>query len=554
MNYIYKYNSKIQNGEIITSKKVKTVYNALTQDLKSKKKWIYDSRRADHVIYFIEHFCKHSKGKWANKSVKLELWQKAFISAIFGVINKKTKKRRFTEAILIVAKKNGKSLIASALSLYMLMADGEGGAEVYSVATKRDQAKIVYNESVSMVKKSPVLFKNIKIRVGGLYFEKMDSIYRPLSSDSSTEDGLNIHCATCDEIHAWKTRDLYDIVENGVSAREEPLILLITTAGTEREGLYDIKYDEIENYINNLKDKDAFIDEKIFPVVYELDSKSEWDNPDNWIKANPNLSISKKYEYLERKVANAKENPLNLKNVLTKEFNMRETSTEVWLSFEDIDNPATFDIHSLPDTYGFSGSDLSRTTDLTSACVLFRIPNNPIIYVKSMYWIPEYLLLKRAKEDHIPYDIWYEKGYVRTCNGNNIDYDDVVNWFLEVQDNMGIYLYQHNYDSWNSLSFIKSMDNCFGKISEPVIQGKKTLSNPMRLLGADLCSKNINYDNNPITRWCLTNVRADIDKNDNIQPAKTSNPRRRIDGFASMLNAYVGYVNNKDDYLRLINK
>ena len=119
---------------------------------------------------------------------------------------------------------------------------------------------------------------------------------------------------------------------------------------------------------------------------------------------------------------------------------------------------------------------------------------------------------------------------------------------------MGIYLYQHNYDSWNSLSFIKSMDNCFGKISEPVIQGKKTLSNPMRLLGADLCSKNINYDNNPITRWCLTNVRADIDKNDNIQPAKTSNPRRRIDGFASMLNAYVGYVNNKDDYLRLINK
>ena len=366
MNYIYKYNSKIQNGEIITSKKVKAVYNALTQDLKSKKKWIYDSRRADHVIYFIEHFCKHSKGKWANKSVKLELWQKAFISAIFGVINKKTKKRRFTEAILIVAKKNGKSLIASALSLYMLMADGEGGAEVYSVATKRDQAKIVYNESVSMVKKSPVLFKNIKIRVGGLHFEKMDSIYRPLSSDSSTEDGLNIHCATCDEIHAWKTRDLYDIVENGVSAREEPLILLITTAGTEREGLYDIKYDEIENYINNLKDKDAFIDEKIFPVVYELDSKSEWDNPDNWIKANPNLSISKKYEYLERKVSNAKENPLNLKNVLTKEFNMRETSTEVWLSFEEIDNSATFDIYSLPDTYGFGGSDLSRTTDLTS--------------------------------------------------------------------------------------------------------------------------------------------------------------------------------------------
>jgi len=554
MNYIYKYNSKIQKGEIVTSKKVKAVYNALTKDLKSRKKWIYDERKANHVIFFIEKFCKHSKGKWANTPVKLELWQKAFISAIFGVVNKKTHKRRFTEAILIVAKKNGKSLIASALSLYMLMADGEGGAEVYSVATKRDQAKIVYNESVSMVKKSPVLYKNIKIRVGGLHFEKMDSVYRPLSSDSSTEDGLNIHCATCDEIHAWKTRDLYDIVENGVSAREEPLILLITTAGTEREGLYDIKYDEIENYINNLNNDTAFIDEKVFPVVYELDSRSEWENPKMWIKANPNLKISKKYEYLERKVANAKENPLNLKNVLTKEFNIRETSTEVWLSFDDIDNREIFDIYSFPDTYGFAGSDLSRTTDLTSACVLFRIPESPILYVKTMYWIPENLLLKRSREDKIPYDIWFEQGLIKTCKGNNIDCDDVVNWFIEVQNSMGIYLYSHHYDSWNSMSFIKKMDECFGNISKPVIQGKKTLSNPMRLLGADLCSKKINYNNNPITKWCLTNVRADIDKNDNIQPAKTSNPRRRIDGFASMLNAYVGYVDNKDDYLRLVDR
>lgn len=554
MNYIFEYNEKIQSGEILTSKKVKAVYKALCNDLKKQDKWVFDERKAQHAILFIESFCKHSKGKWANQPVLLELWQKALVSAIFGVVNKTTHKRRFREALLVVAKKNGKSLLASAILLYMLVADGEGGAECYSVATKKEQAKIIFTEAERMVKKSPALKKHIKNRINLLSFEKTNSIARPLSSDSNTEDGLNIHCAECDEIHAWQTDELYNIVADGISAREEPLLLLTTTAGFVREGLYDKKYDEAVNVINGYDDENGIKDDALLPVIYELDERSEWEKPDAWIKANPNLGISKSIEYLNRKVEQAKANSLNLKNVLTKEFNIRETSTEVWLTYEEAVNTATFDLKELKPDYGIAGADLSKCVDLTSACILFAVPNREELFALSMYWLPSELLENRSREDKIPYDKWYEQGYLRVSNGNKVDYDDVVKWFAEVQNEYGLYIYQHGYDAWSSPSYIKTFTDTFGNISTPVIQGKKTLSDPMNQLGADLKSKRINYNNNPITRWCLTNVRADIDKNNNIQPAKGNNQRRRIDGFAAMLDAYVIYTNEKSEYLNLIDK
>lgn len=552
-NPIFEYNEKIQSGEIVACQKIKTVYKALVRDITDvNSKWAYDEVKANHPIFFIEKFCKHSKGKFANQPVVLELWEKAFISALFGVVDKKTGLRRFSEALLIVGKKNGKSLIDSALSLYMLSADGEGGAECYSAATKRDQAKIVYTEAEKMVKKSPILKASIKSRVNCLSYDKADSVFKPLSSDSDTEDGLNIHFAVCDEIHAWKTPDLYNIIADGVSAREQPIILLSTTAGFVREGLYDLKYDEATNIINGYFDDKGYKDSSILPIIYELDKKSEWTNPEMWIKANPNLGVSKKYEYLERKVNQAKENPLKQKNVLTKEFNIRETSSEVWLSFDDIDNTEKFNLLELKPKYFIGGTDLSKTTDLTSACALFMLPDDNRIYAESMYWLPSELLEARTKEDKIPYDMWHDMGLLRISNGNKVNYDDVVDWYLELQNEYGIYLYQHGYDSWSSTSFIQKMNDNFGNISVPIIQGKKTLSNPMNMLGAELKSKNIIYNNNPITKWCLTNVRADIDKNENIQPAKTSNPRRRIDGFAAMLNAYVCLIDSKTEYMNLI--
>ncbi len=552
-NPIFEYQQKIESGEIVACQKVKTVYKALVNELKSGEKWCYDERRAEHAIYFIEHFCCHSKGEWKGKPVKLELWQSALTAAMFGVVDARTGLRRFKEVLLIIAKKNGKSLLASAISLYLLTADGEGGAEIYSAATKREQARIVWQEARNMVKQSPALKKRVKCLVNSMRYDKMFSTYRMLSSDSASEDGLNIYGAVCDEIHAWKTKELYDIIANGISARREPLVLTTTTAGFEREGLYDLKYSLAENILNGYSSGD-YRDDSVLPVIYELDSRSEWDNPECWIKANPNLGVSKSREHIEKLVHRAKNEPLELKNLMTKDFNIRETSTEVWLSFEELDNDATFDITEIKPDYAFGGTDLSKTTDLTSACLLFMLPGRNEIFVESMYWLPSELLEKRTREDQIPYETWYEQGLLRLSSGNKVDYDDVIAWYEEMQNDYGIYLYQHRYDSWSSTAFIKGMNNSFGDISVPVIQGKKTLSNPMSQLGNDLRSKRINYNNNSITRWCLTNVRADVDKNGNIQPAKTSNQRRRIDGFAAMLNAYVGMVEEGSDYLRLINK
>lgn len=556
MNYIIEYNKLILSGQEVVSKKVSKIYQYLTDICtgKIKSEYIYDEFRANHAIDFIEKFCKHSKGEWANKPVLLELWQKAFIAATFGIINKETNTRRFKEALLIVGKKNGKSLMASGITNYMFIADGEGGAECYSVATKKEQAKIIWQEAKNMIQKSPDLNKRVRCLVNSLCYDKTNSVFKALSSDSKTEDGLNIYCACCDEIHAWKGIDLYNIVADGVSARKEPLILITTTAGFEREGVYDLKYQEATNLINGLYDDNGYKDDAFLPVIYELDNRDEWQSSECWKKANPNLGISKKIDYLERKVNNAQGNLINLKNVLTKEFNIPETSSEVWLSYEDIYNPVTFDIAELKPTYGIGGADLSSTTDLTSASILFRIPNNETLYFTSMYWLPSELLERRSKEDKIPYNIWYEKGLLRVSNGNKVDYEDVVDWFCEIQNDYGLYIYSHGYDSWSAQTFVKRMNDNFGEIGHPVIQGKKTLSSPMKQLGAEFRSKKVNYNNNPITKWCLTNVRADVDKNDNIQPAKTSNPRRRIDGFAAMLNAYVKYLDDEDDYIRLINR
>ena len=553
---IIEYNKLIETKKIVVCKKVAKVYKYLsgiiTGDIKSD--YYYDEIRANHAIDFIEKYCKHSKGRWANKPVILELWQKAFITAIFGIINKKTGFRRFKEALLIVAKKNGKSLLASGIANYMLIADGEGGAECYSVATKKEQAKIIWTESKNMIQKSPDLKRRVRCLTNVLAYDKTNSTFKPLSSDSNTEDGLNIYLAECDEIHAWKGTDLYNIVADGISARDEPLILITTTAGFIREGAYDVKYDEAEKVINSyFDDNSGYKDDAFLPVIYELDDRNEWTDEGSWVKANPNLGISKQYDYLKRKVDVATGNPINRKNVLTKEFNIPETSSEVWLDYDDIKNPVTFDLAELKPDYGIGGADLSATTDLTSASILFQVPDDETLYFHTMYWLPSDLLEIRKREDKIPYDIWLEQGYLRISNGNKVDYDDVVGWFEEIQNDYGLYIYQHGYDGWSAQAYIKKMSDTFGDIGRAVRQGKQTLSGPMKSLGAELRSKKVNYNNNPITKWCLSNVKVDIDKNDNIQPMKVTS-RRRIDGFAGMLDAYVVYLDERDDYQRLIKR
>ena len=518
------YYKRICDGSEVVGDKVRRTYKKLVYDLDHPGEYHYSPRRAKHIIEFFENYCHHSKGKAGGQIVVLELWEKALLAAIFGFVDDEGL-RKYQRAVLIVGKKNGKSLLASGVGTYMLIGDGEAGPEVYSVATKQDQAKIIWEESKRMVNKSPVLRKRIKPLVAKLSSEEFNAgVFRPLASDTSTLDGLNIHCALMDEIHQWKNgKALYDIIADGVAAREQPLVFITSTAGTVRDDIYDDIYDQCERIINGYDDPNGYRDERTIAFVYELDKRAEWMEEKCWKKANPGLGTIKNLDTLRHEVEKAKQDPMLVKNLVCKQFNIRETTSEAWLTFEQLDNRETFDITALKPRYGIIGADLSSCIDLTCATMIFQVRGDERIYVEQMYWIPQDNLQKRIHEDKIPYDIWIEQGWCRTSPGNKIDYHLLVEWFKEQQEQKDIYIWRGGYDSWSAKYFVDDLENEFGKgIMEPVIQGKKTLSAPMKSLGADL-------------------IQGYVDKNDNIQPAKVNEGKttRRIDGLASLLDAYV---------------
>ena len=551
---IVEYQQAIQSGAVTVSDKVRRLYRHLVKKMQDTGgRYVYDAAKAGRAVEFIQRFCKHSKGKWAGHPVMLELWQKALVCALFGFVDRETGKRQYRELLLIVARKNGKSTLAAAIGVYLLIADGEPGPEIYSAATKRDQAKIIWSEAVKMIKKSPALNRRCKCLVSKIRCNINDGVFAPLASDTNNQDGLNIHGALIDELHAIKDKNTYDVLVDGMSAREQPLCIITSTAGVVRDNIFDLKYDEGAKIVAGYGDPEGYHDETILPVMYELDKRSEWVKPSCWQKANPALGTIKDVEQLQVKVARAKSNPIYVKNLLCKDFNVRETASAAFMTFEQLNNDATFDIDALKPRYAIGGVDLSATTDLTCATLLFRVAGDDTIYVRQMYWIPEDLLEKHVHEDKVPYDIWQKRGFVRTSPGNSIDYRLLVEWFEEQQTEHDVYLYRVGYDSWSAKYFVQNMTDTFGEaVMVPVIQGKKTLSGPMKSLSALLGAKKVNYGNNPVLKWCMANVCVDVDRNGNIQPTKGISPKKRIDGFAALLDAFVVYEDTKDDYENLL--
>lgn len=543
-NYILEYWQEMKEGRVIVSKRIYKQYEKLIEDMNYHPKYVYDERKAERPIQFIESFCRHSKGELAGKPLKLALFQKAYISALFGFIDKETGHRRYTESFFFVGRKNGKTTMLSAIALYMMIADGESGAEIYSVASKKDQANILFDQSHEMIMQSPDLNRNIRKRKADLYFPHNFSKMQSLGKNSNSLDGLNAHLVVIDELHSIQDRNLYEVMKQSQSARTQPLLIMITTAGTHRGTIFDDLYEYACNVVDG-----QFKDDNFLPMMYELDAKEEYKNPKCWQKANPSLHISKKVEDLERKVSRAKNNPNDLTGILTKDFNIRETTNKAWLTFDDINNTDTFDLSQFKGSYAIGGADLSITTDLSCATLLFVDPQTEQRYIHQMYWLPEDNLRKRVDEDKIPYDKWHEQGLLRLCSGNTIDYSDITEWFKEMLNEYDITPLWIYYDNYSARYWVDEMEaNGFKMIRTP--QGAKTLSLPMQNLGADLQKKKINYNNHPILKWCLTNTGIETDRNGNIVPVKNQSPKRRIDGTASMLDAYVGLFDNYESFLR----
>lgn len=547
MNYITEYYDKISTGKITTSKRVLHIYQQLIADMNNSScRYVFNEHLAVRPIEFIEKFCKHSKGEWAGKPLKLMLFQKAFISALFGFVDKETGLRRFREAFLYMARKNSKTTMLAAIALYCLIADNEPGAEVYCAATKKAQARILFDETLNMIRQSPELSRVLKKRKADLFFPLALAKMQPLGKNADTLDGVNSHLVVIDECHAIKGRELYDVLKQSQSARRQPLLITITTAGTVRESIFDDLY----SYSCSVADG-AMRDDTFLPILYELDEKNEWENPLMWVKANPGLDDIKKREDLQQKVKRAKVSPAELNGLLCKDFNIISNVSSAWLTWEAINNTEKFNIEDFSGCYAIGGVDLSLTTDLTCATLLF-MDRQEKRYVTQMYFLPEATFEDRLNEK-IPYGKWKGQGLLRLCTGNTINPSDVTAWFVDMYRRLKIIPLWVYYDSYSARYFVEEMQS-YGFRMERCIQGAKTLSTPMQQLGADLKAKRVNYNDNPILKWCIANTNIQEDRNANIVPVKRSNPIYRIDGLASLLDAYVGLMEHYNEFKEMCKK
>ena len=553
MNYIREYVELIKRGKIKTSARVRKVYTRLLKEIDrplKNFKYYFDEETGERPISFIETFCKQSQGD-LGAPLELELFQRAYIQALFGFLDKETGYRRFRETMFLVGRKNGKTTLMAGIALYLLTADYEGAAEIYSVATKKDQARKALTEAVNMIKQSPELRAVLKKRRNDVYFAATSSKFEALASDSNTLDGLNSHGVIIDELHAIRDRNLYEVMKQSTSSRRQPLIVMITTAGTVRECIFDDMYE----YACRVADGEE-VDEAFLPILYELDERSEWLDPKMWIKANPGLGKIKQVETLRSFVERAKKNPADRAGVLCKDFNVRENGSTAWLPFDVINNEATFDLADVYDTYAIGGCDLSSTTDLTCATLLIRKPNDKTVYVLQHYFLPQARIDELADKkqrsgghsnDEAPYKLWAERGLLTACQGARVNYSDVTAWFVQMREQYKIDCWKCGYDRALAGYWVDEM-TANGFTMDKVIQGTYTFSQPMRELGAALQDKLVNYNNNPVLKWCLSNTGKKEQGLNNIMPVKISE-KRRIDGMVSLLNAWVVYVRDYEDYM-----
>lgn len=548
MNYVKEYYEKIKSGEILACEEIKTVYERFVKEMDDNSfPFYFDESIGNHAIEFIETFCKHYQGEHAGELVKLELFQKAFVQSLFGWLERDTGLRRFREYFFEVSRKHGKSFLSACIAAYVLAADGEDGAEVYSAATKLDQAKIIYNATKNIVDQSAELSALVKSTREGLYFKMTRSLMKPLPNESKSLDGLNIHFAALDEIHEQRDRNMYDVLRQGMKARRQPIIGCITTSGFYREGLYDNLHEYACDVAKGVKK-----DDRLLPLVYKLDDVEEWTNPKCWIKANPGLGTIKSYVQFADDVERAKQDASYLPTLLVKDFDMKQNEKSAWMPLETIINETKINMEYLKNSYAIGGCDLSATTDLTCATLLIRKPDDNCVYVLQHYFLPQSKIdkLEQTQSKEAPYKLWEEQGWLTINEGAAVDYSNVTKWYKKMVDVYDIRPLWICYDRALAGYWVPEMID-YGFEMEKTAQGPYTWSQPMKEMGAAFEEHIVIYDNNPILRWCLANTAQKAQNKDGIetiQPLKIQQ-KRRIDGTVSLLNAWVGYVKHYDEYM-----
>lgn len=556
VNWPRVYLDAIRSGEEVVGEPIRAVYERecawMDSPPENDASWnfIWDPQKGLRCISFIERFCKQSKGK-LGAPLRLELFQKAKLQLVFGWVDKDTGMRRFREVVDVRGRKCGKSTETAAVELYCLTADGEGGAEIYCCANKKDQAAIIFREACNMVSQSPALRAILKKRRADIWFQDTLSTLTALAADSSTMDGLNTHFFSLDEWHEAKTSEVYDVMFQSQYARRQPLAWLISTCGFVREGFYDEHFNLAYSVAMWM---DGFHDYTMLALIYRLDSREEWTKPECWAKANPGLGRIKDRKKLSESVERAKRDPSFLPTLITKDFNLPENSNVGWLTYNEAYNPETVPMDQLMHSYAIGGCDLSATTDLTCATLLLRKPGDVRYFVLQHYFIPESKLAEIESmapgKREAPYRKWAEQGWITINPGSRVDYHAVTEWFAHMVNAYDIRPLWICYDAALSGYWVPEMEE-YGFEMEKIRQGPFTWTYPMKDLGSALADHLVVYQANPVLLWCLTNTAkktTNPDGIESIQPVKCAK-NRRIDGMVSLLNAWVGYANHTDEYL-----
>ena len=545
MSFLLAYIDEIESGRIIAGQELKSVLKRLKDDLNNPR-YVYDERPGQIRIEFIERFCKHTKSPFNGQPFILELWEKAFLECAYGFKMAETGLRRFNEALLLIARKNGKTTFVAGIDLAEFFLS-KGGTDIVCASNTNDQASILFEEINNMREQSRALRneKRSKKNIFYIYSPKNKNKIKKLSAQSKNKDGYNIEVGCIDEAWGMVDSKVYDAIKQSQSTKVNPLIFIITTQGTVVDGFLDNKLAYVRKMI-----KGEIQDEHVLPWLYTQDSIDEvFEDPSSWQKSNPSLGTIKTKSYFEDIMNKARNDLATKVTMLCKDFNIKQIDSGSWLTFDELNNETTYKMSEIRDSYAIGGVDLSATTDLTAAVLL--IIKNGKKYVLPHFFMPSELVKKRVEEDKIPYDVWVKKGLITLTNGNQNDFHHVTEWFIQMVREYGIRPIFIGYDPWGSLYWVKEMEDA-GFTMEKVRQGVYTLSEPMKQLEGDLKNKLVIYDNNPILKWNLANTQAKVDLNGNIQPSKLNSKLKRIDGCVALIIAYAVLTRYKTDYENLI--
>jgi len=531
-----RYLVEVQEGRRVVGRLERLAVERHARDLErgAARGLRFDRERAAHAMRFFR-FLKHSKGEWAGKAIALEGWQAFLVGSTFGWI-RSDGTRRFRVSLCFVARKNGKSTIGAGVGLYLLVADEEPGAEVYTAATKRDQARIVHAEAVRMVKASPALLRRIRSYKDNLHVPGTASKYEPLGADADTLDGLNIHGAIIDELHAHKNRELWDVIETATGARRQPLLFGITTAGQELESLCGHLYLYTRQILEG-----ALEDDTHFGYIAELDEGDDWADPSVWAKANPNLGVSVKLEGLAEQAEKAKAEPGAQNAFRRLRCNQWVAGTtayldpRVWQACAGELSPEAL-LAGMAGRGCYAGVDLASTIDL-AALAIVAIPEGegPFDAFVRCY-MPEDVARdpEKRRRDRVPYDLWVEQGWITATPGNVIDYA----WIRSDLERLAgeLQILQVGYDPWNALQFATECGEELGLDMVPIRQGFPSLNAPTKELLKLVVSGRLRHGGNPVLAWQAANLTIRIDPAGNVKPDREKS-RAKIDGIVALIMA-----------------